>query len=82
MAALRAGSPAAAADPAALRFMHAATHDPDVYRAMLEMVFCLAPPEDVLSRPAVREKVQQAPAEAPPVVPGPDRRRLEELLAA
>jgi hypothetical protein len=81
MAALRAGSPAAA-DPAALRFLYAATHDPDVYRAMLEMVFCLTPPEDVLSRPAVREKVQQAPAEAPPVVPGPDRRRLEELLAA
>jgi 2-polyprenyl-6-methoxyphenol hydroxylase-like FAD-dependent oxidoreductase len=82
MAALRAGSPTAAGDPAALRFLHAATHDPDVYRAMLEMVFCLTPPGDVLNRPDVREKVQQAPAEAPPGVPGPDRQRLEELLAA
>jgi 2-polyprenyl-6-methoxyphenol hydroxylase-like FAD-dependent oxidoreductase len=79
---LRSGRTPAAPDDGALRFAHAAMHDPDVFRAMLEMVFCLAQPREVLGRPDVRAKVERAPAESPPGVPGPDRRQLEELLAA
>ena len=69
-------------DDSTLRFTYAAMHDPDVFRAMLEMVFCLAPPQQVMDRPDVRAKVEQAPAEPMPGVPGPDRRELEGLLAA
>jgi hypothetical protein len=49
---------------------------------MLEIAFCLAQPQQVLARPDVRASMEQAPAEPTPVVPGPDRRHLEELLAA
>ncbi|MDQ1662428.1 MAG: hypothetical protein QOJ68_2408 [Blastococcus sp.] len=81
MDALRTGRPPAPPDGSALRFAHAAMHDPDIFRAMLEMAFCLAPPQQVMGRPDVRTKVEQAPAEPTPAVPGPDRQRLEELLA-
>jgi 2-polyprenyl-6-methoxyphenol hydroxylase-like FAD-dependent oxidoreductase len=56
----------------------AAMHDPDVFRAMLETIGCLALPQEVFSRPGVWAKVEAATPDEPFVMPGPTR---EELLA-
>ena len=57
-------------------------HDPDVYRALMEIVTCLALPQEVLARPGMQERLERF-ADAPPPrpTPGPDRARLLELLA-
>jgi hypothetical protein len=63
------------------RFVTAAAYDADVFRGLMETVLCVALPQEVLARPAIRSKVEAlGDAELPPV-PGPDRARLLELLA-
>jgi len=82
MDAIRRGVPPAPPDPLTNRLQSAAMYDADVYRALLEIVTCLALPRDVLSRPAVREGLQRY-GDAPPLPsPGPDRARLLDLLTA
>jgi 2-polyprenyl-6-methoxyphenol hydroxylase-like FAD-dependent oxidoreductase len=59
-----------------------AAHDPDLFRALLEVVLCLATPRDVLARPAVRERLDALGPAVPRPAPGPDRARLAELLSS
>jgi 2-polyprenyl-6-methoxyphenol hydroxylase-like FAD-dependent oxidoreductase len=79
-ASARGGAPPAV--PSAMtRFVTAAAYDADVYRALMETVLCVALPQEVLARPAIRAGVEASgDAELPPA-PGPDRARLVELLA-
>jgi hypothetical protein len=72
--------PPAVAGSAALAM--AAMHDADLFRALLETSTCLAPPEEVLARPLVRERLAAVGEVGPLRIPGPDRARLLELLAA
>jgi 2-polyprenyl-6-methoxyphenol hydroxylase-like FAD-dependent oxidoreductase len=83
--ALRSGeTPAAPADPAAAaraRLPLAATRDPDVFRAFLEVVGCLTHPAEVFARPGFPEHVLELAGSAPPAPPpGPTRAELLELL--
>ncbi|MBB3086532.1 FAD-dependent oxidoreductase [Geodermatophilus sabuli] len=82
MDALRAGVEPPPPDPGQVLLFTAAMYDPDVFRALMEIVTCLALPQEVLSRPGMRERVARfAGAPAPPPTPGPDRARLLDLLA-
>ena len=57
-------------------------HDPDAYRAGLEIVGCLAYPEEVFARPGFAERVLSIAGErdGPPPM-GPGRDELLRLLA-
>ncbi len=82
MAALREGRQPPPMDPDAGALMAAASHEPDVFRALLETVLCLGLPQEVFARPAVREKIDAyRDADLPPATPGPDRAQLLELIA-
>ncbi len=82
MTALRDGRPWSPADAELSGLAGAAGSDPDMFRAFMETVLCLAQPQEVLDRPGVRDKVEQArQAGPPPPLPGPDRQRLLRLLA-
>ncbi|WP_138758070.1 FAD-dependent oxidoreductase [Modestobacter altitudinis] len=60
----------------------AAGHDPELFRALLEIIGCLALPSEVFSRPGVVERVLQVAGELPPApTPGPDREQLLHLVA-
>ena len=64
------------------RFAAVAPRDPDLFRNFLEMVQCLALPQEVLRRPGVEEKLESLAAEAEPgPLPGPDRDQLLAILA-
>jgi 2-polyprenyl-6-methoxyphenol hydroxylase-like FAD-dependent oxidoreductase len=80
MSALRHGVDPPAPELLAAGFATAAATDPDAFRGMLDLVMCLARPDEVFARPAVRAAV--AAAGAPVPLPGPDRARLLALLAA
>jgi 2-polyprenyl-6-methoxyphenol hydroxylase-like FAD-dependent oxidoreductase len=83
MDAIRNGRPLPPADSPMARLVIAAGTDPDAFRALLETVLCTALPREVLARPGMLERIDRACADAPPrPAPGPDRRRLLELLAA
>ncbi|MGH3671578.1 MAG: hypothetical protein ACRDSH_13225 [Pseudonocardiaceae bacterium] len=60
----------------------AAGSDPDVLRAVLETVQCLALPQEVLERPGIKDKVARQAPGAPMRMPGPDRDQLLRLLSA
>src|SRR4051794_32635671 len=85
MRAARDGEPPArpqgpAAAGAAL--MQAAAYDPEVFRAALEIIGCLALPAGVLSRPGLAEGALRVVAEHPPTPSrGPDREQLLRLVA-
>jgi 2-polyprenyl-6-methoxyphenol hydroxylase-like FAD-dependent oxidoreductase len=55
-------------------------YDPDVFRAVLETLGCLALPQEVFARPGIWDKVQ-ATAGEPMSLPGPTREELLALLA-
>jgi len=82
MDAIRDERPMPPPDSSRAHFEAVARADPDVFRAMLEIVNCLATPEDVLSRPAVRARLGAVTPAALGPVPGPDRDELLRLLAA
>jgi 2-polyprenyl-6-methoxyphenol hydroxylase-like FAD-dependent oxidoreductase len=72
-------------DPAALaraRFPLAATRDPDLFRAFLEVVGCLTLPAEVFARPGLVDRVLEL-TDSPdlPKPPGPTRAELLKLLA-
>jgi hypothetical protein len=83
MAALRAGVAPPAPGEAMRRFLTAASHDADVYRALLQTVLCTALPQEVLARPDIAARVD-ALGDGPPLsrFPGPDRAGLLDLVAA
>ena len=63
-------------------FRKAATVDPDVARAFVEVVSCLAFPADVIGRPGMMDKILMAASQAgegPP--PGPSREELLKLVS-
>jgi 2-polyprenyl-6-methoxyphenol hydroxylase-like FAD-dependent oxidoreductase len=70
--------------PAALgpALFRAAPHDQDLFRALVEIIGCLALPSEVFSRPGLAERVLRVAAGHPPApVPGPDREQLLRLVA-
>jgi 2-polyprenyl-6-methoxyphenol hydroxylase-like FAD-dependent oxidoreductase len=54
-------------------------YDPDVFRAVVETVGCLATPQEVFTRPGMWEKVTSTPGE-PIAMPGPTRQQLLALI--
>ena len=81
MDALRAGEEPPPPDPTVAALAAAAPRDPDVFRAFLEMLSCLALPQEVMARPGFLAKVQAHAGEPPLVPPGPNRAELESLMA-
>ncbi|MGY1822764.1 FAD-dependent oxidoreductase [Geodermatophilus sp. SYSU D00079] len=82
MDAIRAGREPPPPDPRQVRFLTAAMCDPEVLRGLMEIVTCLALPQQVMARPGMQERIARyAEAPPPPSAPGPDRARLLELLA-
>jgi 2-polyprenyl-6-methoxyphenol hydroxylase-like FAD-dependent oxidoreductase len=82
MHALRNGVEPPQADSMMARLAAAATHDPDVFRAMIEITSCLALPHEVFGRPGIKDKIEKLGTAEPMRLPGPDRAQLLELLAA
>jgi len=80
MNALMDGTPPPQANPVTSRFLAAALHDADVFRAMIETVVCLALPQDVMARPYVAAKMAGFEGCALPPDHGMDRDRLMALL--
>ena len=81
MRAVAAGALPPPPDPVMGRLPVAAAQDADVFRAMIEMLTCLAQPQEVLARPGMRERIVNAVPVGPPPRWGPDRTELLELLA-
>ncbi|NMO93644.1 NAD(P)/FAD-dependent oxidoreductase [Actinomycetospora sp. TBRC 11914] len=81
MDALRRGVPVPPRDPDQAAFLAAAMEDPEVFRALLETVMCLALPDEVLARPHVAAAVEARRGTAPDPPPGPDREELLALVA-
>ncbi len=81
MTALREGRPWSPPDSPMTRLVNAAAYDPDAFRAFLATVMCLALPQEVLTRPDIRDTVERIGDKTPPPFPGPDRQRLLQLLS-
>ena len=64
--------------PAQAAFLAAASADPDVARALMDVMSCLALPDQVMSRPGLQEKVASFVHAEVRATPGPTR---SELLA-
>jgi hypothetical protein len=60
--------------------------DPDLFRAALEYIGTITPIQQILTRPAVQERiraVREAFKDAPPPsLPGPNRQQLLEIVKA
>ena len=58
--------------------------DPDLFRAAIEYIATITPPQTILDRPEVQQRiaaVKEAMKNAPPMrMPGPDRKQLLELV--
>jgi 2-polyprenyl-6-methoxyphenol hydroxylase-like FAD-dependent oxidoreductase len=79
--ALRTGvTPTRPANPVAAALPAAMANDPDVFRAGLEIIACLALPQEVFARPGLAEKVLENTGDGPPPQWGPDRQELLSLL--
>jgi 2-polyprenyl-6-methoxyphenol hydroxylase-like FAD-dependent oxidoreductase len=83
MTALRDGSEPPAPDPLGSRLQQTAGHDAGAFRALLGLIGCLEPADQVFGRPGFIEGLDElepgGPGERPPVL-GPDRERLLQLL--
>ncbi|MBV9916766.1 MAG: FAD-dependent oxidoreductase [Solirubrobacterales bacterium] len=78
---LRSDSEPPTPDTQTARFVAAAPHDPDVFRAYLETRAALATTREVLERPALVERIDRVTAPAVVPLPGPSRSELLHLLA-
>lgn len=81
MRALRDGIEPPAPDLTMRRLLVASAQDADVFRAMLDMIGCLALPAEVLARPAIAERLDALGDGDPRPLPGPDREQVLALLA-
>jgi hypothetical protein len=81
MTALRDGRARTPDDSAMSRLVAGAPYDADLFRALIETITCMALPQEVISRPGIKAKIEQSGREALPA-PGPDRQQLLSLLAA
>jgi hypothetical protein len=81
MTELRAGRVPEPRDGAAFALPVAAAHDPELFRAFQETVGCLATSDEVLARPGISERLERFRGQLPVQQPGPDRGRMETLLA-
>jgi flavin-dependent dehydrogenase len=81
MTALREGRAWTPDDSAMSRLAAAAPYDADLFRALIETITCMALPQEVTSRPAIKAKIEQSDRQALPT-PGPDRQQLLNLLTA
>jgi hypothetical protein len=64
------------------RFPVAAGRDPDLFRALMEIIGCLTLPTDVFARLGVPERVLElVTPDEPPRAPGPTRAQLLKLLS-
>jgi len=68
-------------DPVMSTFAVAALNDADVFRAFVEVVACMALPQEVFTRPHVAAKMAEFDGRAPPRDLGIDQDRLLTLLA-
>jgi hypothetical protein len=60
----------------------AAAYDADAYRAFLDIMAVLSPPEEVYARPGLLDSITAITANKPPLqVPGPTRQELLALVA-
>ena len=80
MNAIEDGTTPPSPNPVIARFLAAAYHDADVFRAMLETAVCVALPQEVMARPYVARKM--AEFEGHPLAPAQSmtRERLLSLL--
>jgi 2-polyprenyl-6-methoxyphenol hydroxylase-like FAD-dependent oxidoreductase len=70
------------ADSPMARLVAGAEYDADLFRAMLELLHCLATADEVLSRPVIAPLLERASGHRPQPMPGPDHTALLQLLAA
>jgi hypothetical protein len=77
-----AGTPPPRRDTLVDRFITAAAHHPDVHRAFIDTVLCLALPQDVVNRPGLGEKIARLGTLDRPSVPARAGERLLQLLTA
>ena len=68
-------------DPVMSTFAVAAFNDADVFRAFVEVIACIALPQDVFARPHVAAKMAEFEGHAPPRDVGIEQDRLVTLLA-
>jgi 2-polyprenyl-6-methoxyphenol hydroxylase-like FAD-dependent oxidoreductase len=74
--------PATEADQLRAAFAIAAAHDADVARALVEMLACLALPQEIFARPGFAGRVLALAAEHDTPVPvGPSREQLAALIS-
>jgi 2-polyprenyl-6-methoxyphenol hydroxylase-like FAD-dependent oxidoreductase len=81
MTALREGREWSPPVSAVSRLVRAAPYDADVFRAFLEVLLCLALPQEVIQRPGIKDAIERLGHQAPPPAPGPDRQQLLQLLS-
>ncbi|HEU0102059.1 MAG TPA: FAD-dependent oxidoreductase [Mycobacteriales bacterium] len=62
-------------------FATAAMHDPELFRAFVEVRTAMALRHEVLARPGIAERLDAPGDRAPMVLPGPDRSQLLAALA-
>lgn len=62
--------------------MVAMAYDPDAYRAFVDIVGVIEPPDDVLARPGLVERIMSIVRSEPALrIPGPTRQELLDLVA-
>ncbi|HXC84072.1 MAG TPA: FAD-dependent oxidoreductase [Trebonia sp.] len=59
----------------------AMTWDADVFRAYLEMIAMLAPPQEIMTRPGLARKITEAASRDPWIAPGPSRTEVLKMLS-
>jgi flavin-dependent dehydrogenase len=81
MTAEREGTEPPRPDPWRTALGSAMLHDPDVFRAVMETITCLALPQEIFSRPDISEKIAAHSGAEPMTMPGPDRAQLLDLIS-
>jgi 2-polyprenyl-6-methoxyphenol hydroxylase-like FAD-dependent oxidoreductase len=81
MDAIREGREPPPPDPLRAGLLTAAVYDADAFRGLMDIITCLALPEQVMARPGMHETLERYADQPLPVAPGPDRAQLLNLLA-
>jgi hypothetical protein len=75
------GRPPPLPDPVLSPFLAAARHDPEVFRALIECVVCVALPQEVMKRPHVLARMAELKDEPLAPAKGMTSDQLEALIA-